>query len=395
MKSRQSSGALWLFVSVSAAGAIGYMGNNALPIMFGSLMDGRKLGEEKTGVLMSLELISVALGSFALALWVGRLSRSAAAIFGAVLGLAGCLLAAWVEPFWLLVACRMMAGFGAGLVLASGNAAAASAENPDRLYALVGVVGAAFAAIIIATLSGVVNVWSYRGGYVVLAAIYLLSIPFLARLPHVPIVDSVSISAHPPGPRWSLLLTVISVFVFWFADQSLWAVSERIGLRTGLSLDQVGMALAGGLLAGLVGGALSSVIGTRFGRVLPLILGLTSVSLCRWGVVVSTSPTLYVILQLAWAASFFFSLPYLMGTAAHLDHSGRWTAVAGAMSMVGTALGPYAAGAIVERWGYGFLAWFVLLFSFGALALILPVVLASDREDAAAPRPSPVPASPN
>lgn len=52
---------------------------------------------------------------------------------------------------------------------------------------------------------------------------------------------------------------------------SLWGLVEGIGVEAGLSLDAIGQALGIGLLGGLPGAALPSLLGHRLGRV-PMIL---------------------------------------------------------------------------------------------------------------------------
>ena len=60
--------------------------------------------------------------------------------------------------------------------------------------------------------------------------------------------------------------------------------------------------------------------------------------------------------------------PYLLGLSASLDRQGRWTAAAGAASMLGAALGPALAGTALE-WGGNDL--------FGAFVIVCTAVAAS------------------
>jgi hypothetical protein len=81
----------------------------------------------------------------------------------------------------------------------------------------------------------------------------------------------------------------------------------------------------------------------------------------------------------AWGLTFFFLIPFLMGTAAALDRSGRWTVAAGSTMLFAAALGPYAAGEVISRWGYPGLEGLVLAGGVLSFALALPAVLALRR----------------
>lgn len=373
-----------LFFAVSAASMIGYMSNNSLPIMVGGVMDGLHLSEQEVGTLFSIQMGSVAAGAMLLSPWVARVSRASSSLTGAVIAALGYLFAAFSHSSVGLAAALVLSGVGSGLVLASGSAAAAVAENPERLFAMAGAAGALFAAVLIASVSFIVGKRGYTGGFALLAAICIVVMAPLIWLPRAPAQEGgEKLASIKFG--WAALFTAGSVLLFWFADQSLWAFSERIGVKTGLTVETVGTVLASALLAGLVGGGASSWLGTRAGRIGPLALGLGACAFFRWGVVVGGTSERYIAAQLLWAFTFFFGYPYLMGTAARLDRAGRWTAVAGAMSMVGTALGPWTAGAVVERWQYPALGWMVLGLSLVSLALVLPVVLHLDRVDAIMP----------
>jgi hypothetical protein len=55
--------------------------------------------------------------------------------------------------------------------------------------------------------------------------------------------------------------------------------------------------------------------------------------------------------------SFFFLVPYLLGTAAALDPAGRLAAASAGPFLLGVGLGPVAAGGLVGAWGYPALGW--------------------------------------
>lgn len=368
----------WLLLGVLGTTGIGLLGSNTMPVFVGSLLEGFGLDESGVGLLGSIELSGVALGSLAVTPLVKRRSRRAMALLGVALAGAGFLTAFATGGASALGLARFGAGLGCGIALASGNAAGSAHSDPDRLFARVALFGGAISAVILGLLPLVVSAWGFRGGYLALTGICVLAVPLLVCLP--PTAEASSRGAVERLPDRALgAATLVSITLFWLADQALWTFTERIGTGVGLSLEQVGAVLAGGTVVGLLGAVAASALGVSRGRTLPLALGLLGIGCVRVALTGAWSPVSYAALQLCWAATFLFAVPYTIGTAAALDSAGRWAAAASAVGMAGTALGPAPAGYLMAQFGPTGLAWFLLAASFASLAIMIPVSLALDR----------------
>jgi predicted MFS family arabinose efflux permease len=366
-----------LLLAVVAAFGVAYEGVNALPLLLGSLVDGLGLDEAGAGALGSLELGGLAASSLLLAPRVDRMSRRRLAFCGALGACAGHGLSALADSFSILALARFAAGLGEGATIAAANSAAASARDPDRLFAKASVLGGLIAAATLVALPYAIEPWSYPGGFGAVAGITVLCVPFLLWLPTIP--ESAAAARGLPGRRLLGVVTLAATLLFSAAQGAIWAFSERIGIAIGFSREEVGLALGVTTLAGLAGGVIAAVLGTRGGRPLLLTLGLGANVVSTWMVVMAGSSELYLTGLLAWGIAFYFALPYLLGTAAALDPLGRWAAAAAGASAVGMALGPGAAGLVVSESGYPALAGFVIACGVGAAMLILPAARAADR----------------
>ena len=127
-----------LLLGVAASsGSSGQLSQITLPLLVGAAVVGLGMDEQGAGLLSSVELITVALVSFMIAPQMGVWPRRNVALIGAglaILGHAGSTVAPLLLP---LALARILAGFGAGMMVAAGNACIANAENPDRLASLV------------------------------------------------------------------------------------------------------------------------------------------------------------------------------------------------------------------------------------------------------------------
>jgi MFS family permease len=127
---------------------------------------------------------------------------------------------------------------------------------------------------------------------------------------------------------------------------------QRFGAASGISATLTARALGYAAFAGLLGGVLVTLLGTRWGRVLPnaaaLILSAASALLVATGRTPAEFVTAAMCFYLAWV----FGLPYLMGIIAALDPQGRAATLGIVMQNVGLAAGPAGAGALAAGLQY-------------------------------------------
>jgi predicted MFS family arabinose efflux permease len=360
-----------------AAFTVAYTGENALPLLIGSLIDGFGLDAPGAGVLGSLELGGIAASSLLLAPLLDRTSRRRVAIRGALVACAGHALSALAGSYLAFALARLAAGLGEGAAIAAANSAAASARDPDRLFARATVLGGVIAAGFLVALPFALEPWGHPGGFGAILAISLLGLPFLSWLPAIS--DPGATARGLPARKLLGFSALASIFLFSVAQAAIWAFSERIGIAVGLSRQEVGLALGATTVAGLAGGLLAALVGTCGGRMALLAAGLGANVGSTWMVAIAGSSELYLAGLLAWSLAFYFALPYLLGTAAALDRRGRWTAAAAGVSAVGVAIGPVSAGLVVGDSSYAALGGFVIACGLGAALLILPAARAADR----------------
>ena len=136
-----------LVLAVGAAQVAAFAGWAGSPIVVGALVDGLGISEGAAATLAAAELTSLAVTALLSAGLVAHRSRRAVGLTGIGLALFGHALSALTPGYATLVILRSVAGVGEGLVLAAGNAAAAGARNPDRIFAAVTVMTGLAAAI--------------------------------------------------------------------------------------------------------------------------------------------------------------------------------------------------------------------------------------------------------
>ena len=355
------------------------LGSNALPLLVGAVIDGIGFDVRQAGLLGSVEIGAMALASLLLAPRVGSISRRGVALVSAASVAGAHLLSAFPEDFGSLVALRLVAGLGEGCIFATANAVIASSVDPDRLYARVTVVGALAAAGLFVALPHAIELWSQRGAFAALAGVALLCIPLLLLLPASPPAGTRSEILGGGILRGPALALLTATFVLSVGEGAIWTFVERIGVRVGLGIDAIGLVLAATTVAGVSGAALAAWLGTRFGRTLPLLLGMSAVGVASVVLGYASVPAAYVAAELLYNTAYLFVAPFLLGTAAAIDTQGRVAATTGGIVLLGAGLGPGIGGVLVAWGSFPPLAWFVVACCATAILVILPLTLALDR----------------
>ena len=142
---------------------------------------------------------------------------------------------------------------------------------------------------------------------------------------------------------------MIAFSVISITQNAVWSLSERIGLKTGLTLKTVGLILGIATIAGIAGSGFAAWLGIRWGRRLPLFLGISASTVAMVMIAAIFEPVSFTANQVIWGVAYAFMAPYMMGVAAALDPLGRWTATAAGVMMGASALGPVIGGIFINQ----------------------------------------------
>lgn len=379
----------WSLVFSAAASAygVGLLGLWALPFLISAIIHDLNLNEAQAGILMSAEFIFTMLASLLVAPLMGRAPRRTLAIAGTLLAIVANVVSASMTELYSLAAVRCVAGVGAGLALACGNACVASAKQPDRIAGHMNVLSVVLMIVVMLGYAKVMAAYGLPGLYYAMAAtmaVMLLAIPFMPQ--HAPKAEIHTVSTGSGNVLLSLpaICMMLAMFVFQARDTMGWAFVERIGTMVGYSGEELGILLSVQSMVGLIGPLLAAVIGKRFGLSTPVILAIlltggTSLSY----VLGEHSKTLYTIGVMTICITYFYALSYLTGLAAALDREGRVVAAASSFLSLGLAVGPAISGGLISMGGFTLAAWGIAVTVLLTLLLVIVPLSKVRREQPA------------
>lgn len=379
----------WSLVFSAAASAygVGLLGLWALPFLISAIIHDLNLNEAQAGILMSAEFIFTMLASLLVAPLMGRAPRRTLAIAGTLLAIVANVVSASMTELYSLAAVRCVAGVGAGLALACGNACVASAKQPDRIAGHMNVLSVVLMIVVMLGYAKVMAAYGLPGLYYAMAAtmaVMLLAIPFMPQ--YAPKAETHTVSTGSGNVLLSLpaICMMLAMFVFQARDTMGWAFVERIGTMVGYSGEELGILLSVQSMVGLIGPLLAAVIGKRFGLSTPVILAIlltggTSLSY----VLGEHSKTLYTIGVMTICITYFYALSYLTGLAAALDREGRVVAAASSFLSLGLAVGPAISGGLISMGGFTLAAWGIAVTVLLTLLLVIVPLSKVRREQPA------------
>jgi predicted MFS family arabinose efflux permease len=139
--------------------------------------------------------------------------------------------------------------------------------------------------------------------------------------------------------------------VYATGTMSLWAFLGQLGGLKGVPATQLGALLGAASLLNGVGSLAGTAMGARFGRLLPVSVAL-SVSLASLTLIgLGNGPTTFIIATLMFSAVNNLASLYYLSSAASVDETGQFMAVASAAFSSGAIIGPPIAGRLIEHQG--------------------------------------------
>lgn len=344
---RLFGGNLWQLSAISIAIFISWQGIMGLPILIGTYIDGYGFSPNRGGLLGTAEVFTLSIVAILLAARIAVWSKARVALIGLFLIVTGQAFSALVDSFYPVLLTRILVGFGAGLVYGAACASIAGLAGGERLYAWGTSMSQILTAVMLAGLPIAAITFGSWGVFAALAVLGLVFGPFLLRLPDFKpgdIVDEQQVGKVASPVLLTLLFMGISLFNL--AIGMIWAFTERRAEELGLGAGEVGVLLAMLPLGGIGGSMLAGIVGARFGRLPPLILGMSACMAACFLIALGPPKPLLFAAIFALGAFELFCFPFLISTAAALDVTGKLATLAGGISILAYSLGPGLGGFI-------------------------------------------------
>ncbi len=344
----------------------------AQPEILHTLIERSGFSPSASGLVLSVELIAMALTAFVLAPFVGRLPLKTGCYVAGLIVTACQVASAAAGSVELLVVLRALAGCAAGLVLAVANAVLASSPDPDRAYGLLATWNVVSGVALLTAMPPLEHAYGQAGVFGLIGLACLLMCLFMKDLPATLTIERAPKVSRNRFAVAALLLTAI--FAWGTATAMSWPFTIHIGQKTALDATIVGLVAALAAVGGLVGGATATRIGGRYGRHKPFMYGMLIHVAAMFALTHVFVGVVFVIAAPAVIACVYFLLPYYLAVSADYDPGGGLPAAMAGMFVLTGGSGPLLGGILVDQGGVQTIAYALLgscLFAGFALRWIL------------------------
>jgi predicted MFS family arabinose efflux permease len=344
--------------ALSAVYVLTFSGALAMPFNIQVLASQFQATNTEVGILASLELLAISFSSFFTARAAGRLNVRQGMLAGiVVVALANA--ATMLAPSLLLIGgIRIVAGLGAGPVLALVMSVAGRSNNPNVTFGVtnsaIGVMGMVLSVGIPTMIQmwGVAGVYGFYGVGALLALCLVGLVPVPAPIPR-PAADA----PRMPGLPLSAWLALSGLGLVFLGQAVLVMLIVRIGIDSQLSFDTIKIIFFIGSIATAAGPLAAGFLGPRLSTTLPMMTVLLLMVASAFVLANFHSPLPFILSGPAFAALPIILLPVMLSAFTAVDPSGRMAGTFPSFMTFAAAAGPFIGGASADLGGYSAVGW--------------------------------------
>lgn len=366
---------------------IGVYAIMAGPIMTEVLVASLGLPADTAGQIFAVEALGTALAPLFATLWMGRVKWSTAAVFAILVVAAGNVLSSYQASAGALTALRFLVGFlGQGVAFTLAIGIVSGTAQKDRNFAFL--IAAQVMLGVLCFLLLPMSLPGFEDGGVggvllPLAGLALLTLATVGWIPQ----PGAAAGHHATGSSGGSAMpaaVALAVMLIWCTGLgSIWAFVKLIGTAAGIDPAQVGVALGISTGVATIGALMASWLADRVGRIIPVTVGL----LVQVAMIALLQGQM-TFLQFALSAALFQTFwnltgPYLMGTIALSDTTGKVSLLIPTAQIGGFFLGPVIASLFLTGDGFGPANAVAITCCLLALALFIPTAMRLNRRLAA------------
>ena len=359
---------------------------NIFPLYLGAAADDLGLNPDQIGFLAGAEVGALALAAIFAPLWINRLNWRVTVITATIIIVVGDLATTQIETYTHLLVARFVTGFfGEGVAYALGLALVGELREPDRVFGFVIFTQVVIGAIGLFLLPPLIASFGLDAPLIALAGLALLVLPVLRWFPIASRKHELAMSSPVSFPVYLVFLGLIVHAIWYLNVGGFWAFIERMGIAAGLATQDVGTALAIGMVLGAAGALIAGILGDRFGRLWPFCTTLSvQAALMIFMANTTLTAAILIVVMTLYNFAWNFGLPYLLGLIATADSRGQFLVLTPAFQSIGTGGGPAVAGLLVVQSGFAAINIFAAVCCVVSLLLFVPFALRVSRYSASA-----------
>ena len=316
-----------------------------------AFVDGLGLARDQAGFIVSANKYGAAFGALLATFIVKKVAWRKTILFLFILMIIVDITSSLITSPSSLIYIRFFHGTIGGLSVGIGLSIIARTYNPDKIFGMLLVVQYSFGSIGIFTVPRLVDSFGHGAVFGVLILFTLMTILILPFVPDVREPDNKKIK-FSLNINYFLVLALAGLFLFQSSNMGVADYAFELGKDIGLKNNEISNMLTVANLISIAGGLLVYIIGTKYGRTLPLLLGITISAVFTYLLHYSENINMYFVANTMTGIAWAFVIPYILGLCSSFDTHGQMAALAGFISKVGLASGPLIGSLFIMDYGF-------------------------------------------
>jgi predicted MFS family arabinose efflux permease len=354
---------------------------NILPALVDGLKTALGFSNQQAGSVASANLYGAALGALLIVFLIKKLNWQLMALL-LLFGLISIdLISIYVTQANTMLTLRFADGFIGGMLVGTGFSVIARTEGPDRTFGVLLFVQFGLGGLGVMTLPGLVDQFGTKALFLTLIAFSTVTLLMLPFLPEYKVDEEAAAQRkidHGKIRVLPLVMTLIAIFLFQAANNSLYAYIIGLGEFFGQQGAMITTTLGVAAWLGLVGAGLVVVISDRFGYVKSLLAGMMVTVIGTWALLHSEVGWIWITANCLVGITWAYTISYLLGLVSRFDVTGQMAAMGGFASKMGLASGPAIAGVLLGENNYAVIIWVAV---FGLILSLLVILLPARMQD--------------
>lgn len=347
------------------------------PVLIGAMVEVLNFSEAQAGYVISAELLGMLLATFPALYFIDHINWRKAVFLALSFMIFNGLISASLESFQALFISRLLFGLAAGFSMAICLSIIGLTSDPDRTFGFWVTGQLVMGALGLFILPTLFPLWGFGFVYILTIPLILLLVFMLRFLPNRrPKQLKTESLNHQPLLIWAVA-GLLAIFVYYVGQYGVWAYIDRIGSAIGLTSENIGNSLGLATIIGIGGSLGAAILSTRFGRLLPITIGVIISILSMTILLDDFNAFQFLIATCVFNFTFNFILPYLMACVAAVDMTGKLIILTSVSSSAGLAAGPALAAVVQERMSFDMVITIGIILT--ALSFLLVMKLALNK----------------
>ena len=334
-----------------------------------AFVDGLGVGRDEAGLIVSANKYGAAAGALIATFLVKSIPWRKTAAILLILMMVVDVVSSQITSADNLIVVRFLHGTIGGISVGIGLSVIARTLNPDKIFGMLLVVQYSFGSLGIWTVPRLVESFGHMAVFGVLMLFSLMTLLILPLIPNVKEADN-NKNPFKINLSFLLVLALVALFLFQASNMGVADYAFELGKDIGLVNTEISNLLTVANIISILGGLLVYIIGTKYGRTIPLLIGVSVSAIFTFLLHYSDNIGIYFIANAVTGIAWAFVIPYILGLCASFDSHGQMAALAGFISKVGLATGPLVGSLLILDYGFEMILNIATVALIGATLLI-------------------------